>query len=183
MTLRRFSLFPLVAVTIAALMSLCGCANNTTSQQSANMAQYQTFGFVPQSGIPSRATSLAHSAVSQELMSRGMRPSDNPDVLVNVHVFANRQVKMPRNSSLGFAAARYPFLEEYYSSLPPGYHANVSQYTEGHLTVDMLDTRQKRVVWRGQANKPVTRRVLNNPTRAMDQAVGEAFRSFPSQRR
>ncbi|GAB2517864.1 DUF4136 domain-containing protein [Microbulbifer agarilyticus] len=183
MTFRKFSLLSLLPLAITALLTLCGCANNTSSQQSANMAQYQTFGFVPQNGTPSRATSLAHNAVSQELMSRGMMPSDNPDVLVNVHVFANRQVKMPRNSNLGFAAARYPYLEEYYNNLPPGYHANVSQYTEGHLTVDMLDTRQRRVIWRGQANKPVTRRVLNNPTRAMDQAVGEAFRSFPSPRR
>ncbi|WP_299592069.1 DUF4136 domain-containing protein [uncultured Microbulbifer sp.] len=149
------------AVTGAALSgTLSGCATSPAdSAAAATLGQYQTFGFAPVTGSNGRAVSLAQNEVSQQLMARGMMPSSNPDLLVNVQVRANpaRAYTMPNNSRT--------------------VHANV--HTEGHLTIDLTDARQKHLVWRGHTDKPITRQVLNNPQRAMDQAVIEAFRSFP----
>ena len=168
---------------LAALLALTvtGCAgpSGTSAASSSSFSQYRTFGFVPSSGNNGQAMTLARAEVSRQLTARGMTQSNNPDVLVNVHVYTNTQVRPKQGYNLGFAAARYPFLEEYYSSLPPGYHADFNQYTAGHLTVDLLDPGQRRVVWRGRAEKPITRRVMSNPQRAVNQAVNTAFRSFP----
>lgn len=176
-----------LAVAGAALSStftLSGCASSETERTAyAAFGQYRTFGFAPVSGSNGRAMSLAQNEVSQQLMARGLVPSNNPDLLVNVQVRANPAVRMPKNTNLGGAAARYPYLEEYYRNQPSGPHANVNQFTEGHLTIDLLDARQKHVVWRGHTAHPVTRQVLNNPERSMDRAVVEAFRSFPRRAR
>ncbi|WP_295797842.1 DUF4136 domain-containing protein [uncultured Microbulbifer sp.] len=172
-----------IAVSILLPLALAGCAGTTSTASSSALSQYRTFGFVPASGSNGRAMALARSEVSEQLMARGMTPSKTPDVLVNVHVHAERQVKSRQSYNLGFAAARYPYLEEYYKSLPPGYHADFNQYTAGHLTIDLLDARQRKVVWRGRAQKPITRKVLDNPERAVDQAVNDAFRTFPARAR
>lgn len=154
------------AVTGAALSStLSGCATSQAdSAAAATLSQYQTFGFAPVTGSNGRAVSLAQNEVSQQLMARGMMPSSNPDLLVNVQVRANRAYAQPYNA---------------YLSRPSAPHANVSQFTAGHLTIDLTDARDKRVVWSGHTDGPITRQVLNNPERAMDRAVIEAFRSFP----
>lgn len=154
-----------LAVTGAALIStvtLSGCASSETERTaSAAFGQYRTFGFAPVSGSNGRAMSLAQNEVSQQLMARGLVPSNNPDLLVSVQVRANPVVRMPGSTNLGSA------------------HANVNQTTEGHLTIDLLDARHNQVVWRGHTAHPITRQVLNNPERSMDRAVIEAFRSFP----
>ena len=149
----------LLALSLAGAMTITGCASSgADSASAAAFGQYQTFGFAPVTGSNGRAVSLAQNEVSQQLMSRGLMPSSNPDLLVNVQVRANPAYQMP-------ASAPY---------------ARVTQSsTDGHLTIDLLDARQKHLVWQGRTDKPITREVLNNPQRSMDRAVIEAFRSFP----
>lgn len=169
-----------VSASLLLIAVLAGCAGtSTTTRSTAALSQYRTFGFVPESGNTSRAMALAKSDVSRQLMARGLAPSKNPDLLVNVHVYTKQQVRPKQDFKLGFAAARYQFLEDYYKNLPPGYHADINQSTEGHLTVDILDTQQHSVVWRGQASEPITRSTMSNPARAVNSAVSDAFRHFP----
>lgn len=149
-----------LAGSLALPLTITGCASPPTdSAAAATLSQYRTFGFALANGSNGRAVSLAQNEVSQQLMSRGLMPSSNPDLLVNVQVRANpAPFQMP---------ARAP-------------HASVSQSaTEGHLTIDLVDARQKNVVWQGYTNTPITRQMLNNPERTMDRAVIEAFQRFP----
>ncbi|WP_105103929.1 DUF4136 domain-containing protein [Microbulbifer pacificus] len=147
---------------VSSTFTLTGCTSSETQRTTSTaFGQYQTFGFAPVSGSNGRAMSLAQNEVSQQLMARGLMPSNNPDLLVSVQVRANPIVRMPGNTNLGSA------------------HANVNTSTEGHLTIDLTDARQKQVVWRGYTSQPITRKVLDNPERSMDRAVIDAFRSFP----
>ncbi|WP_406827887.1 DUF4136 domain-containing protein [Microbulbifer sp. ARAS458-1] len=142
-----------------AFTTLQGCATPPSDKAAAAaFSQYQTFGFAPVTGSNGRAMSLAQNEVSQQLMARGMMPSANPDLLVNVQVRAYPTRQMPAYAP----------------------HARVSQSaTEGQLTIELVDARQKHLVWQGRTVAPITREVLNNPQRSMDRAVDEAFRSFP----
>ena len=148
-----------LAGTLAVPFTLTGCASPPTDNAAAAaLSQYRTFGFAPVTASNGRAVSLAQNEVSQQLMSRGLMPSSNPDLLVNVQVRA-----FPTNQML--------------TSVP---HASVRQSaTEGHLTIDLVDARQKHLVWQGRTVAPITRQVLNEPQRSMDRGVSEAFRSFP----
>ena len=153
-----------VAGSLAVSVTITGCAGPAIDSAAATtLSQYRTFGFAPVTGSNGRAVSLAQNEVSQQLMSRGLMPSSNPDLLVNVQVRANPAAfQMP---------ARAP-------------HARVSQSsTEGHLFIDLVDARQKNLLWQGYVNTPITRQMLNNPERTMDRAVIEAFRSFPMRAR
>ncbi|MFD1216301.1 MULTISPECIES: DUF4136 domain-containing protein [Microbulbifer] len=147
------------ASAIAAVL-LAGCAGsptNSTDPLAASWSQYQTFGFA-EGRPPSRGQTIAQQEVAQQLMARGLTFSNTPDVLVDVNVFATPgpQVRDRR-----------------------GIHADVKSSTAGHLTIDLMDAKQKSTLWRGQALQPVTRQGLNNPQRALDRAVNDAFRSFP----
>ncbi|WP_231757636.1 DUF4136 domain-containing protein [Microbulbifer elongatus] len=145
---------------LAVSLTLTGCASPPAhNNAAATLAQYRTFGLAPVSGGNGRAMSLAQNEVSRQLISRGMVPSSNPDLLVTVQVRAYPTRQMPVGA---------PYASVRQSS------------TEGILTIDLVDARQKQLVWQGRTVDPITREVLNNPQRAMDKAVDEAFRSLPS---
>ena len=162
-TVRTMTASTLVALaTLGGIFTGTGCASpDTQHTASAALGPYQTFGFGPITGSNGRAISLAQDEVSRQLMARGLMPSSNPDLLVNVQVRANPAVRMPGTTYLGRA------------------HANINHPTDGHLTIDLKDVRQNHLVWRGHTSHPITRQVLDNPQRSMDRAVVEAFRSFP----
>lgn len=141
--------------------------------------EYRTFNFVPSGGSDSRVASILQAEVSRQLNARGMTRSRNPDVLVNIAVHTRQRSKM-KVGTTGFAAARYPFLQEYYRDLSKKHVTDIDQETEGRLTIDVLDVKQGEMVWRGRTGGRITPVMMENPEETLATAVDEIFREFPT---
>ncbi|SDZ87202.1 DUF4136 domain-containing protein [Microbulbifer marinus] len=173
------------ALLVSLLLSACaGSPASSASGSGARWGEYRTFGFVPGGSSSGEVNSILRAEISRQLNARGLTRSSNPDLLVSISVQTQEKVRAPKVAgTTGGAAARYPFLEEYYRQLPPSHTTNIDKYTEGRLTVDILDVQQKRMVWRGRTQGRITQEMYANPQGTLAAAVSEVFRRFPVQSR
>ena len=88
-------------------------------------------------------------AIERELKAKGMEPSDDPDLLVNIFTKSKEKINVYNNSYHGW----YPWYYGYgYGFYGPGYgfgYTNVSTSTEGTLFIDLIDARKKELTWQG----------------------------------
>jgi hypothetical protein len=59
--------------------------------------------------------------------------------------------------------------------------SDVRTVTEGSLTIDVVDQQQKALVWSGTAQGRLTKKAMNNPRPAIDDAVSAIFAKYPKQ--
>ena len=90
-------------------------------------------------------------AIEKELKLKGLAPSENPDLLVNIFTKSREKIDVYNNNYYGW----YPWYYGYgYGGYGygPGYgfgYTNVTSSTEGTLFIDLIDARKKELSWQG----------------------------------
>ena len=177
---RRFSTLLLVAL-------LAGCASGPSiyvnQDPSAQFAGYQTFNFMEplgtdRPGYSSLLSEFLRLAATRELEARGYRKSENPDLLVNFNVQSKE--KLQSTTTGGPAYGGYYGYRSGYYGVWGGYDTTVTQYTEGTLTVDVVDAARKQLAWDGTAVGRVRDDDRRNLQSAVDRVVPQIFATFPS---
>ena len=80
-------------------------------------------------------------AIEAELLNKGLKKSENPDMLVSI--FAKSRKKVSVNSRFDNRILYYP---SYYYGRE---RLRVTKYTEGTLFVDFIDVKNKKLIWQG----------------------------------
>jgi len=92
-------------------------------------------------------------AIEKELKGKGMVPSNNPDLLVNIFTKTREKIDVYNNNYYGWYPWYYGYGYGYgYGPYGPGYgfgYTNVSSSTEGTLFIDLIDARKKELTWQG----------------------------------
>ena len=154
-------LFSLVTSLLAiTLLSACASSVNIKSDydHSVDFSQYKTFNYFSPMGIESPNYSsllgqMFRSAIDAEMLPRGYVKSDNPDILINVSARLQDKTRVTTMSEPMYGGY-YGYRGDLYD--PWGGYAygtttHVSQYTEGTVNIDMVDIKQKRMIWEGVA--------------------------------
>jgi len=148
-----------------------------------DMARYGTFGFfeklgTDQHGYTTIATAHLKEAVTRELEARGLHPAANPDLLVNFYVQTKDKVES-YPGSLGFGYSRFGWHGVGWGM---GYDMpDVHTYTEGTLTIDLVDRQKNALAWQGVAVGRLGERALRQPAVAVKSAVSAVFEKYPVQ--
>ena len=135
------------------------------SAPGTDMARYTTFGFfeklgTDQHGYTTIATTHLKEAVSRELEARGMHPAANPDVLVNFYVQTKDKVE-ELSRFAGFGYSRFGW---HGAGWGGGFAApDVHTYTEGTLTIDLVDRQKNALAWQGVAIGRLDERAMGSP--------------------
>jgi hypothetical protein len=112
-----------------------------------------------------------HTTIQARLGERRIRYSaDNPDLLVHHHATVRDRVEV-------IAADR----ERGYEPTASGEGAEVIQWEEGTILVDIADAETRQIVWRGWAMADVEQ-ALNDPVKMTElvyDAVAKMFELFP----
>ena len=150
--MKRFSI--ILILLVALTVESCVSVRVTTDYDSkTNFAQYQTFAFykkgIDNADINDLDKRRIMYAIEDELQLKGMKKSDNPDVLVNIFTKSQEKVDVYSNMHFGW----YPW---YYG---PGFGVQYAKYTEGTLFIDIIDAEKKEMVWQGAGSG-----ALNNLT-------------------
>lgn len=140
--MKRFTIIAVLSVFL--FLSSCTSVRVTTDYDTkTNFAQYQTFAFykkgIDNADINDLDKRRIMFAIEDELMAKGLKKSENPDMLVNIFTKSSEKVDVYNNVHLGW----YPW---YYG---PGFGMQVSKYTEGTLFIDIIDAQKKEMVWQG----------------------------------
>ncbi|MGV8931165.1 MAG: DUF4136 domain-containing protein [Luteimonas sp.] len=172
-----------------ALAVLAGCATGPTVRTDfdpeADFARYKTWAFyqpiaMEQSGYSTFLTERIKAGVRGEMESHGYAYDEkSPDLRVNFQGVVQEKTNVysiPRSDVQYF----YSYRARSYFAVPVWYdQTQVSQYTEGTLTVDLVDAARNRLVWTGAAIGRVTRKAPQERAVEADRAIAEIFMRYP----
>jgi hypothetical protein len=175
-------------LSFAAACVLAGCSTvsvTTDYDRSASFAKYRTYSLSPaargQTLSPSAEAALRDS-LRTELAARGISETarGRADLAVVRHVFLQEKVSVQQYTDWGYGYGGWPYGYGYYSMWAgaPRTYTDVNEYTEGTLILDFVDTRSKKVVFRGTAKAVVGGPESN--ARKIQDAVAKIVAEFPA---
>jgi hypothetical protein len=164
-----------VAVLCAVLLASCTSVKVAVDwDRDADFTQYRTFAFQRREGrgvgrpMGPIVRKNAENAIRAELSAKGLREVDGekPDLRVALHTGSKEKLEGNRYGYVG----------------PRGYWhyggRTVTEYTEGRLTIDLVDTASHSLVWRG-----IGRAVVDDtPSDTARDIVHEVLKDFPPKR-
>jgi Domain of unknown function (DUF4136) len=176
------------AFVASAALLLAACQTRpeirTQSAPELNALQYQTFGFIDHpntdnANYTTLTTRYLKDAVTREMLARGYKQSDKPDLVINFQVGSKDKVESYPGPAVGVGYGRWGWRNWGWGVGYGG--SDVRTITEGSLTIDVVDQQQKALVWSGTAQGRLTKKAMNNPRPAIDAAVSAIFAKYPKQ--
>jgi len=181
-----------LALLAATVILVASCASKPTIvsdyDHSIDFSQYKTYAFFNPMGIESPNYSsiygsIFRQAISREMESRGYVKSDDPDLLINVSGRLQEKTRVTTTSDPYMSGGYYGYRRGAYGAWGGygyGTQTHVSQYTEGTVNVDMVDRKQKRMVWEGVAVGRVNEKRTSEETRTnINNGIQEMFAGYP----
>jgi hypothetical protein len=188
------SLGSLAAIAVGQL--LVGCAGpeiRTQGAPHADLAAYHTYAFVARPGTDrggqrTAATHALEEVVQREMAARGYTlVTTDPQLLIDFHLSEQRQIQQNWGPTFGGDSTdlgydRYQTIGQNPHSGAPRQWAlgpDIQTYTEGTLTVDVIEGARNEVIWSGSAvgrTNPVARRDSSD---ALAREVVDIFDRYP----
>ncbi len=171
----------------ATVLVVGGCASGpsifTNEDPKADFSRYTTYDFqVPlgtdrNDGVRTPLSQYLIDAVGAELDARGyVRQVDAPSMIVNVYLHTEEKLQTFTVPSSGYYGHGYR--SGYYGAWG-GYETETYQYTQGTLSVDLVDPSRKVLIWEGFAEGEISRKVRENLQAAVSDAVADIFAKYP----
>ena len=148
---------------------------------SANFASYKTFAYASPlgtevDGYASEITNGLKSATRRELEARGYRYQEgDADLLVNFSALLTKKGQNPLADAQHVGYYGYRKVAVYKEWPSYAYRAAEGRYTEGTINIDLVDAKNKQLVWEAVAIGRVKDDGLANPGPGIDKVVGEMF--------
>jgi hypothetical protein len=177
-------LFQLAAlVSILALLAACTSTPKVSTDYDPqyDFASIKTYYLVDHNlAAQTGGTSLTDQRANRELAAamkrRGISPAsmEEADIILTFHIVAQDRTKVTSyNNSYGYS--RYGYGSGGYG----GNQVDVRQYTEGTLLVDLVDPKEKRIVWRGQTSTVIKERSNEERDARAQMFVEAVFNDMP----
>jgi len=180
---------------MVAAVFLTACSSSTLqvrsdSDPTANFSQYRSFNFFDPMGIEGGYNSaiygqLFRESITNEMELRGYTLSDSPDLLINVTIRGDDQVRISSYAAPYMSGAYYnrPGGAYYGSALGVGVGVGprARTVTEASVFIDLVDPAKQRAVWQGVAVLEVTEKVATRLRDATFTAVDAVFKQYPHQ--
>ena len=152
------------------LFIITSCSSVKVNQdydKNADFGQYKTYAY-HKSGIDKAEISDLDKkrilrSIDETMLSKGFTKSETPDVLVNFFTKEREQVNVSLFNvgwGYGWGFGWNPWMW--------GNNTSVNRYTEGTLTIDIIDAKKKELIWQGQGEG-----VLTKKTEKKDEKIKE----------
>lgn len=158
------------------LMLLVSCSSvrvATDYDTSADFNQYKTFAFykkgIDKVDISDLDKRRILRAIESEMLAKGMTKSENPDVIVNIFAKSAKKVRVHDDFN-------YFWRPWYYG---PNFGTRISQYNEGTLFIDLIDSQNKELVWQGIGRGALRYNNVAKKEARIKEFVGEIMAKYP----
>lgn len=162
----------------------------TDYDRDTNFTAYNTYAFyktgIDQAQISDLDKKRILRAIETEMSNRGFTKSNDPDLLVSIFTKEREQVDVYNNNfGWGWGWGWGGFYNPWFwgPGWAGGWGPNVSTRTEGSLFIDLIDNRNKSLVWQGRGIG-----TLNNTDNVekkeerIKEFVAEIMSAYPSER-
>ncbi len=165
------------ALFIALLFSSCSSIRVSTDfDDKVNFESFKTFAFyktgIDKASISDLDKRRILSAIETELLAKGFKKSNNPDVLVNIFTKSRKRVDV-RTDRWNIRPYWYPY---YYSR---SNELRVTQHTEGTLFIDLIDAKEKKLLWQGIGTGALRARTAVKKDEKIKLFVKEILERYP----
>ncbi len=181
---------------VVLLVLLAGCSSPRTAvvdyDRNVNFSQYKTFSFYQpeqaNAGQPepqvyqSLANQHYRAAIMNQMQSLGYQYDENsPQLQVNYMVVSETRTDIQSspfriNAGYGFYGSR----SSIFAGFPLfGNDLREVKYRVGTVTIELIDTAQKRLIWEGSLEGKVTKKSTENPQQSITETVNTIFQGFP----
>jgi len=169
--MKLLSYFPGLVLVFFLSVSCNPVMVSTDYDTHVDFGKYKTYAFY-KTGIDKAPISELDKrrilyAIGEAMSAKGYHTSETPDLLVSIYTKARKRVDVYD-----------PYWFPYYYS--PYYRAHVSGYTEGTLFIDIIDKKEKKLVWQGAGTGYLT--LSRNPDKReahIRHFVDEILSRFP----
>jgi hypothetical protein len=186
--LKPMQIFTLIVVSL--LLSACSSTPNTYSNTApgTDFSAIGSYGFLEElatdkAQYQSLETNFLKVAVAQQMDRRGLvyEPA-NPDVLMNFYINSQEKVSSRQTPTMigGYNCYRGGYYDDFGHS-GMAYETRIEQYTVGTVSIDMVDTKQRKLLWEGTVTGRITKKDIQNLEKLVDDAVADIFAEFPLQ--
>jgi len=181
------SLFFLLA---ALLLTACASSPRIETMQApdADFSNYETFAFVDpmgtdRAGYASLISRQLIFSIRRELEMLGFEFAEDAaqaDMLVNAHTHLNEQIRAREVADPLMGPTYWDYRYGFYTAWPSySTRTEITQYSVGTLTIDLIDATERVMIWEGTARNEVTDKTRRNAAQAIDRAVTKIFEQFP----
>jgi hypothetical protein len=179
------------AFAILVLFMLGGCASEkirSDFDSAVDFSQYSTYNYIMGAGpddgqYDSLFSQYMIRAIDIEMLNRGYSKSDNPDLLVNFNAVLSDKTKVTQTSSPSmYGGGYYGYRGGFYDpwgGYGYGTQTHVSQYTEGTFNIDLVDAKEKKLVWEAVGVGRITEKALENLEQGVMEGVPNFFSYYP----
>lgn len=166
------------------LLGIAACASGpklyTSENPTARFAEYRSYGFAEPLGTDkstysSLLSQYLSNAVSRELDARGYFRSDNPDLKINFFVNTEEKIQATQTPAGG---GYYAYRRGYYGAWG-GYETQIDQFTEGTLTIDLVDAEANQLVWEANLVGRVREKARENLESTINEVITTVFAEYP----
>jgi len=165
----------IISTTIITLFILSSCATvsvKTDYDSKTDFTKFKTFAFYKKGIDKAKISDIDKRrilrAIETQLKAKGMKVSNNPDVLVSIFTKSTKEVDIYKHNYW------YP---SYYS---PYYRNHISEYTQGTLLIDIIDAKGKTLLWQGVGKGSLnTSGNVEKKEARINQFVAEIMEKYP----
>ena len=188
-----------IVLTTLALVFLASCSSVKViadNDKEANFKSYKTYAFY-KTGIDKAEVSDLDKkrilkAIDTEMSARGFVKSRQPDVLVSIFTKEREEVNVYNNNNFGFGWGafgwggfgfnRFGFYNPWLfgPGFGGGFGPNVTTRTEGSLYIDVIDAKNRELVWQGRGVGTLNNiKNIERKEKRIRQFVSEIFEKYP----
>ncbi len=178
-------------------LGLVGCASGPTIYANQNpqvdFTSFRTYAFFEEMGTDAPGgpaallTQFLRAAVAREMTARGYSLGDaDADLLINFYLETQEKIQSrtvpsgPSGPTFGVGYGHYGYRGGYYGTWG-GYTATteITQYTEGTLSIDVVDNARDELVWEGVVTGRIREEALRNLETSVDTVTPQLMAEFP----
>ena len=174
--MKSFKMTTILLLFVLVLSSCSSVKVATDYDRQVNFNQYETFAFfkpgIDKAEISDLDKKRILRAIEAEMLEKGFRLSEDPDLLVSIFTETEENVNIYHNNmAYGYGWGWSPW---YWGA---GMH-NINTNTEGTLYIDLIDAQQKELVWQGMGTAVLAKDV-ERKQKKINEIVDEILEKYP----
>lgn len=181
--LRKLWVLPLIL-----LVTACASGPQVKSDydRNADFGSYRTFAFMAplgtdRAGYTTLLTERLKMLTRLQMEQRGYSyDAQSPDLLINFLAQSRQQTEYVPPPPMPWGPNYYGYRMGWYDPwMGYGFGPDVIQYTEGVLSIDLIDARKKQLVWEGVATSAIGNVEQATSEQALAPVVADIFSQYP----
>jgi hypothetical protein len=175
----RFTLILALSVAFAACSSVSVV---TDYDKTADFGKYKTFNVkrpnqlsadIDPEKVNKRNVDLIIQNIKEQMLAKGYVESSEPDLWISFYVKVDTKQEV-RATNYGFYGGSPYYYGPYYGYGVGTTDINVVEFTEGTLVIDLVDSKENKLVWQGVGKKTIQDHKIDHSD-DIKKTVGQIF--------